>query len=89
VGYNLSGVHDTLNVLLVSFGDAAEAQAYLHGILRTETLNVEIGRSLVFQRLVDYSVILLFISLDSYSVGKYKRRTLASSQVHPDLCFLR
>jgi len=35
---------------------------YLHGIFGPETLDVEVGGSLVFERLVDYSVILLFIS---------------------------
>jgi hypothetical protein len=36
--------------------------AYIHTILSGETLDVEVGRSLVFKRFVDYSVILLFIS---------------------------
>jgi hypothetical protein len=36
--------------------------AYIHTVLGSETLDVEIRRSLVFERLVDHSVILLFIS---------------------------
>ena len=43
---------------------------YLHGIFGPETLDVEIGGSLVFERLVDYSVILLFISSTRFNWSK-------------------
>ena len=36
--------------------------AYIHIVLGRETLDVKVGRSLVFKRLVDHSVILLSIS---------------------------
>jgi hypothetical protein len=47
--------------------------AYIHAVLSGETLDVEVGRSLVFEGLVDHSVVLLFISS---SQGKWCRTYL-------------
>jgi hypothetical protein len=44
--------------------------AYIHIVLGGETLDVEVGRSLVFEGLVDHSVILLFISSTQASQSK-------------------
>lgn len=55
-------MQDFLDILLHQLMSSVLV-AYLHGIVGVEPLNVQVGRVLVFERLVDYSVILLFHQL--------------------------
>jgi hypothetical protein len=54
-------------------------QAYLHTVLGSKALDVEVGRSLVFKRLIYYPVILLSIS----SIQDVWRRTYLGELTSP------